>query len=378
MEIRDARGPAPGPVRGRQVASGGAAPLHVVWVGPKPAWLETEEAAAELDIIELDVVAADRLENGRHPGRLAAAADLVHVADTPPAGLRAVRSAGEETVVVLDLGNGRPDPLARAPAQAAGEADLVLLDSLFALHSFRRLHPSLASRTALFRRPVDLRAHVPLRSLAAARSDELVRFRREHRVGGAPTILFAGPYTEAGGLDLALEAATALARRIPHVRFAAVPDGEIEPRYVARTRRSGLADVGGTIELSVPPSELPFWYALANVVCLPCRDAVAAEPAKLAAAAGRPFVGSEVEPLAEHVFNNETGFLIPLGDLDTLTAALEALVGDEDEAARLGEVARRRAELELSPASAARRLRRLWTSAAEGARPGCAEPNGGP
>jgi glycosyltransferase involved in cell wall biosynthesis len=76
-------------------------------------------------------------------------------------------------------------------------------------------------------------------------------------------------------------------------------------------------------------------------------------------------VGSDVAGLAEHVVEGETGFLVSPDDLDTLTAALEALLGDEDEAGRLGTCARERAEEQLSPAAAARRLRRLWSEGAD-------------
>ena len=49
-----------------------------------------------------------------------------------------------------------------------------------------------------------------------------------------------------------------------------------------------------------------------------------------------------------------------LGELESLQAALESVLGAEEEATRLGDVALRRAKADYSPAAAAQGLRREW------------------
>ena len=347
--------------------------LRVAWVGEKPAWLTLAGAAAELKADDLDAVLPDSVRAHDLLRLLAAAPEVLQVGRAGLKHLEELRRAAPESALVLDLSGAGWSSLRRREAPQAAAADLILFGSLWELREFRTRHPSLAARTGLVRRPIDLEEHAPEELLLESKGHDLRRFRRFYRLG-RPTVLFAGPYTEAGGLDLALEAVYAIRERSPDIRLAAIPHGPIEQRYLDRCERRALG-LGhrGVVEWSPQGGEIPFWYAVADVVCMPCRGPAGAESAALAAAAGRPFVGSEVEPLLEHVVNGETGFLLPIGDLETLTAALEALVGDEDEAGRLGAAARQRAERELSPAAAARQLRRLWAEAIDARR---AQPEG--
>jgi glycosyltransferase involved in cell wall biosynthesis len=197
---------------------------------------------------------------------------------------------------------------------------------------------------------------------AKGRGRDLRRFRRFHRLAG-PVILFAGPFTEAGGLDVLVEAVFALRERVPDLRLAAIPHGATDARYRDRLemRILGLGH-HGIVEWSPPESEIPFWYATAAVVCAPAREPVSPEPAKYAAAAARPFLGSDLEPFREQVEDGMTGRLVPAHDRDALERVLEELLGDSDEQARIGEAARRKAEADYSPATTARALRREWAA----------------
>jgi glycosyltransferase involved in cell wall biosynthesis len=183
-------------------------------------------------------------------------------------------------------------------------------------------------------------------------------------------VLFAGPYVEAGGLDLLLEAVYRLREQIPELRVAGIPHGPTDARYRDRCEMRALA-LGhrGIIEWSPADAEIPFWYATATVVCCPARASGSGEPAKRAAAAGRPLVGSDLEPFREHLEDGATGRLVPAGDVDALRSSLESLLVDEVEAARLGEAARRKAEAEYSAAAAARRLRNAWELLLDARRP---------
>jgi glycosyltransferase involved in cell wall biosynthesis len=348
--------------------------LNVVWLGPKPDWFGFEEAAAELETVELDC--RPGAGKPRDLARSVSNPAVIHIADPAWKDVHGLRAALPESAVVLDLSANGQRPDARMAGRQAADSDLVLLGSLAELREFRRRYPSLSSRTALLRRPIDLTRYAPREALRERRDRDLRRFQRFHRLAG-PMILFVGPYTEAGGLDRLIDVVYGLRERSPELRLAAIRDGALDQRYLDRCERLALG-LGhhGIIEWTPDPDEVPLWCALAHVVCLPCRESVGAEAAKLAAAAGRPFVGTEVEPLLEHVAEGETGFLIPSGDIELLGAALEALLGDEEEAGRLGETARRHTEEEFSPAAAASRLQQLWAHTVDGRNTWVARGNG--
>lgn len=335
--------------------------LRIAWIGPKPSWFEFDEAAAELEAVELDFPPGAR--KARELAARVADPAVIHVAESGWKDVQGLRTALPGSAVVLDLSANGERADSRSAEKRAADSDLVLFGSLAQLREFRRRYPSLAARTALLRQPIDLTRYAPYEELRQRRDRDLRRFQRFHRLAG-PLVLFAGPYTEAGGLDRLIHVVYGLRERNAEIRLAAIREGALDQRYLDRCERLALG-LGhhGIIEWTPAADEVPLWYALAKVVCVPCREAVGAEAAKLAAAAGRPFIGTEVEPFLEHVADGETGFLIPSGDLELLGAALEAVLGDEEEADRLGQAARGRAEEEFSPAAAANHLRHLWTEA---------------
>jgi glycosyltransferase involved in cell wall biosynthesis len=330
--------------------------LTVAWVGPRPAWLGRDEAKAELEGIELfDAGTATT------PG-------IVHVAREALGELGDLRKTMRGSLIALDLTAEDDAQLTPPELRQAHTADALLAGSRWELGKICRRLPSPLPRTAVVPRPLDLDWYAPEPMLAEAkgRGRDLRRFRRFHRLAG-PMILFAGPYTEAGGLDLLVEAVFRLRERMPDLRLAAIPHGSIDPRYRDRCemRILGLGH-HGIVEWTPAESEIPFWYATAAVVCAPSWEAGSPEPAKRAAAAARPFVGSDLDPHREHVDEGGTGRLVPPGDLDTLEATLETLLSSDDEADGLGEAARRKAEAEYSAAAGARALRREWESLLRG------------
>jgi glycosyltransferase involved in cell wall biosynthesis len=327
--------------------------LRVGWVGPRPRWLELDEAQAELDGIELEQVGVAQ--------SVAEPPDIGHVTRSALEELDAVREALPDTPLVVDLTGDGDTALTRLQARQIQLADAVFAGSRWELGELSRSH-GLPAQVAVVQRPLDLDWHAPEPRLAEAkgRGRDLRRFRRFHRLAG-PVVLFAGPYTEAGGLDLLLEAVFRLRERMPDLRLAAIPHGPTDPDYRDRCEMRALG-LGhhAIVEWEPVDSEIPFWYAIAAVVCSPAREAISPDPVKRAAAAARPFVGSNLEPFWEHVDSGTTGYLVPVGDLESLQAKLESILGDEEEAARLGDAALRAAKSKYSPATAAQRLRREW------------------
>jgi glycosyltransferase involved in cell wall biosynthesis len=143
-----------------------------------------------------------------------------------------------------------------------------------------------------------------------------------------PHILFAGRLSsEKGVLDL-----LAAADGLPLV---VVGDGPL--------RREVPQALG-----FLPHEELGRHYGRAAVVACPSRREGFGVVAAEAMAHGRPVVASAVGGLLDLVTDEETGLLVPAGDVEALRIALERLLGDAALRRRLGQAARERARAELS------------------------------
>ena len=98
----------------------------------------------------------------------------------------------------------------------------------------------------------------------------------------------------------------------------------------------------------VPHDELGPLYDRAAVVAVPSRREGFGVACAEAMAHGRPVVAAAVGGLLDLVVDEETGLLVPPGDVGALRKALRRLLADEELRARLGANARRRAEETLS------------------------------
>jgi len=98
----------------------------------------------------------------------------------------------------------------------------------------------------------------------------------------------------------------------------------------------------------VPHDELGPLYDRAAVVAVPSRREGFGVACAEAMAHGRPVVAAAVGGLLDLVVDEETGLLVPPGDVGALREALRRLLADEELRARLGANARRRAEETLS------------------------------
>ena len=98
----------------------------------------------------------------------------------------------------------------------------------------------------------------------------------------------------------------------------------------------------------VPHDELLRLYGGASVVACPSLREGFGVACLEAMAAGRPVVASAVGGLRDLVVDEETGLLVPPGDVSALRGALERLLGDADLRARLGRAARERVLTEFT------------------------------
>jgi glycosyltransferase involved in cell wall biosynthesis len=229
--------------------------------------------------------------------RAARGADLVHAHWIPSA--IAVRAAGKPYVLTVwgtDVELARRAPSLARPLVRG--ARVVLAASEFLAAEARRL----GAREV---------RHVPFVVDAPAIVGE---------PASPPHVLYAGRLSAEKGILEFVEATAGLERRI-------VGDGPL---------RLHVPDAHGF----VPPAEIGSWYERAAVVCTPSRREGVGGACREAMAYGRAVVATAVGGHVDAIEDGVTGVLVPPRDPAALRAAIERLLADAAQRARLGAAAR--------------------------------------
>jgi glycosyltransferase involved in cell wall biosynthesis len=160
-----------------------------------------------------------------------------------------------------------------------------------------------------------------------------------------PVILFASKLQTRKHADHLLEAYARLcatqpaAGRLPYLLI--VGDGEERTRLEARTRE--LALEGVRFPGFRNQSELPAFFALADVFVLPSRHEPWGLIVNEAMAAGcAVIISDEVGAHTDLVTDGVEGFVFPVGDIGALTSALTRAVSNPEQTQRMREAARAR------------------------------------
>ena len=154
----------------------------------------------------------------------------------------------------------------------------------------------------------------------------------------APTILFVGRQFNRKGGDVLIEAFTRVRERIPDARL-----------LIAGPASLVVREPGITVLGDLNKNEPAGWaamvdaYGSADVFCLPTRF----EPFGIAFIEamyfGLPCIGTNAWAVPEMITDGETGFTVPIDDVDALADRLLRLLGDPALARRMGESGRLRA-----------------------------------
>ncbi len=175
-----------------------------------------------------------------------------------------------------------------------------------------------------------------------------------------PRALFFGSWSEHKGLDVLLDAFALVRRSLPTAELVVAGPVAVGVDVGALSRRA--AAIGG-IDLRpgyVPVSEVRDLFGAARLVVAPYTVANQSGVVHVAHTFGRPMVASDVGDLPDAVRQGETGLLVPPRDVKALAAALERLLGDADEAGRLGQFARRRLDESASWTVVAERMTAVY------------------
>lgn len=156
-------------------------------------------------------------------------------------------------------------------------------------------------------------------------------------------ILCAARLTREKGVDVLLQAFTLIAGDVPDALLEIAGDG---PERGALERMAGELGIAERVRFHgwIPADGMPGFYCRSLVAVLPSRVEEGLGMVLVEAGlAGCALVGSDLGGIREMVQPGRTGILVPPEDPEALAVALRTLLGEADEASRLGANARREA-----------------------------------
>jgi glycosyltransferase involved in cell wall biosynthesis len=203
----------------------------------------------------------------------------------------------------------------------------------------------------------------PLVGAAAPPPEAVARLRAELGLGSGAVVLYSGNFESYQGVELLVDAAAL----VPEARFVFM--GGEPAEIAALLARAAAAGSGSRCTFcgKRPPSELPLFLALADVVASP-RSRGANTPFKVYTylASGRPLVATRI-PSHTQLLDDTLAFLAeptPAG----LAAAIRAALADPQEAAARAERGRALIEREYSSERFAAKVAQAYAAVAESRR----------
>jgi phosphatidylinositol alpha-mannosyltransferase len=155
---------------------------------------------------------------------------------------------------------------------------------------------------------------------------------------GRPNVLFVGRLEKRKGFKYLLEAFRFIKAAVPKARLLVVGNygkEDVEPHawYVQHHELQDVHFVG-----YAPDDELPRYYRVADVCCVPSIGFESFGIVLLEAmASGTPVVASGIPGYREVLTDGKEGRLVPAGDVDELASTVIALLNDPDGRRRMGQ-----------------------------------------
>lgn len=137
------------------------------------------------------------------------------------------------------------------------------------------------------------------------------------------------------GHDDLLDVAPCLVKQCPRIKFLFVGDGLWRDRLKERARSLGL-EKSFIFAGLIPPAEVPRYVGIMDALVHLSRREGLPRALPQALAAGKPVVAYDCDGAKEVCLENQTGFLVPPGDLDTMTQKILALAADASLCSRMG------------------------------------------
>lgn len=178
---------------------------------------------------------------------------------------------------------------------------------------------------------------------------DLVKYRVKAERNGKPTVMLVSRMLWDKGIGEFVEASKLLKTRCVDSNFVLVGDVDpVNPGTVSRKQMLSWRD-SGVIEWNGWVDDISRIYENAHVVCLPSKYGEGVPRSLIeAAACGRPIVTTDSPGCREIVRDGDNGFLVPVGDSESLAAAIQRLIESPDLRRKMGSRSRTIAESEFS------------------------------
>jgi glycosyltransferase involved in cell wall biosynthesis len=138
-----------------------------------------------------------------------------------------------------------------------------------------------------------------------------------------------------------IPAAKRVIERCPHARFVLIGDGELRSEFESQIASLGLSDHFILTGL-VPPERIPELINACDAVVHTSEWEGLARVLPQGLISGKPVVSYDVDGACEVVINGETGFLLPVEEIDGLADAMCRLADSQELRDRLGTTGRER------------------------------------
>ena len=150
-------------------------------------------------------------------------------------------------------------------------------------------------------------------------------------IANKQALLFFGRIAPYKGLDVLLKAFRSVQNR-EDVELLIVGEGDMSPFAVML---KGLKHIHVTNRF-IPEEEVANVFKKASIVVLPYTSATQSGVIPVAATFKLPVIATRVGGIPEQITDGETGVLVEPGSVEQLSAAMERLLTDTDQAVRLG------------------------------------------
>lgn len=142
-----------------------------------------------------------------------------------------------------------------------------------------------------------------------------------------------------------LQAVPRIQKILPHTHFLLVGDGELRSELETLTQTLGIRE---RVHFLGVRQDIPELLALSDLFVLPSLWEGLPNAVLEAMAAEKPVVATNVDGVPEVVRDNETGILVPPGDIEALAQAMIRLLADPALRRQMGTAARQRAICDFS------------------------------
>jgi len=162
-----------------------------------------------------------------------------------------------------------------------------------------------------------------------------------------PIVIWIGGYYVWQDLELLAESFSGVVGVRPDAKLVMVGDGERRAAFERKIAQHGIQDSVINVG-AVPFQRVPELLSAADVAVSPHPShlpGTGGTPMKLAEymAAGRAIVATRLDQISVIIEDQQTGLLVPPGDIDAFTKAVVTLLNDPVQRTRLGQNARRQA-----------------------------------